>query len=125
MDTHIKSLAVALSLLLVAAPCSADVIGSRPKRAPTRDRVQVARHLERLGIHPGQARSETAGLSARDLEYFASHPGRIVLAGAQDKSDSGFFAGESSIRWYEIVGGIVALGGVIAFVTWKLIDARN
>lgn len=108
-----------LALLLLAAPCAADVIGSRPGGDASRDRARVVQRLENLGLHPGQARAQAAELSARDLEYFAAQPSRIALAGAQEGGGQGeLFSGSSTVLWYEVVGGILMLGGG-AFLIWN------
>lgn len=116
---------VVLSLVLLAAPCSADVIGSRSKRNAAPEKARIVRQMEQLGVHPEQARQTASDLTARDLEYFASNPGRVVLAGQETKSDGGFFAGEASIRWYELVGGLLFLGGVGAFIAYEAIEGRK
>lgn len=114
-----RGLGPILALLLLAAPCAADVIGSRPGGNASRERTQVVRRLESLGLHPVQARSEASELSARDLEYFAAQPARIALAGAQEGGGQGeLLSGSSTVLWYEIVGGVLMLGGG-AFLIWN------
>ena len=114
-----------LSLLMLAAPCRADVIGSRSGGSATRNRAAVERQLQGLGVHPQQARREAAELSARDVAYFAADPGRIVLAGAAQDRKGDMFSGDTSARWYEIVGGVLLAGIVIGVIVFAATQARK
>jgi hypothetical protein len=112
-----KSVAVVLSFLMLAAPACADVIGSRPGGNAKKERAQVQGQLEKLGVHPEAAKRKVSNLSADDVEFFASNPGTIMLAGAQEGGGQGeFFSGSSHVRWYEFVGGAALLVGTIVGV---------
>ncbi|MBI2901932.1 MAG: hypothetical protein HYY17_17255 [Planctomycetes bacterium] len=120
-----KGMGTLLSLLMVVSPCAADVIGSRPAGSAPRDREKVERQLENLGVHPRQARQEAADLSARDLAYFAGNPGRIALAGTAQDRKGDMFSGDTSARWYEIVGGIVFGAIVLGVIVFAAVQARK
>lgn len=112
-----KSIAAVLAFLMVATPAFADIIGSRRGARSGKDKAQVVKKLESIGVHPAQAQRDAAQMSSTDLEFFASNPNRIVMAGAQEGGGQGeFFSGSAEVHWYEFAIGAATLGGAIAAI---------
>lgn len=113
-----KSVAAVLSFLMIATPAFADVMGSRRSARAEKDRAVVVKKLESLGVHPEEAKREAAEMSSRDLEFFASSPKRLVMAGAQEGGGQGeFFSGSAEVHWYEwAIGAGVLVGTVLGIV---------
>ncbi len=108
------SLIVLMAFAVFATPLYADVIPSRRAKAPT-DGAKVAERVATLGVQPAAAKSETVELTASDRAFFAAHPERVQVVGAQQD----MFSGESNNLWFEtIVGGFwLAIGvGLIAYM---------
>jgi len=110
-----RGIVAAMALAIFAVPTWGDVIGSRTAKASKKSKATVTARLHALGVHPVEAQKQVRDLHSRDLEYFASDPSRIVLAGAQGQE---FFSGSSETMWYEFVIGVGAFllpAGIIGF----------
>jgi hypothetical protein len=100
-------LVVALAVVgIFSAPLYADVIPSR--RPSTSDAPQkVQSRLMELGMSKDAALSQSQELTDTETAYFAHHPDRIQIVGQEP------FGGQTDLLWWEWVGGLLAIAGVV------------
>jgi len=116
-----------MGLFVCAGGAWADVIPSRsPARQQASYRSTVKQKLARLGLPATDIDRQVADLSGKDLSYFAEHPRRIVLAGAQDdgEEDEDPYREKMTIGKF-ILGTLAIAGGVAAIVVPIVLDHRK
>lgn len=91
-------------------PLSADVVPPR-KAGVDPEAERILHVLASAGTPSDSAVSSLQCLTASELEYFASDPQRVQVAGAQQD----FMSGQSINLWYESVGGAVFLAAGVGF----------
>ncbi|MBI4563687.1 MAG: hypothetical protein HY716_03210 [Planctomycetes bacterium] len=99
-----RSLLVILVFAVFAAPLCADVVPARRIVAEA-EAAQVADRLASLGVAARTAAERVESLTAAEIEFFASAPRSVQVAGAEQD----FFTGQSVNLWYESLGGAFML----------------
>jgi hypothetical protein len=108
------SLVVLVAFAVFATPLYADVIPSKRAQGAA-DQARVGDRVSSLGGDTAQAKASAADLTSKDGAFFASHPERVQVVGAQQD----MFSGESNNLWFETIlgaGWLVAGVGIIAYM---------
>ncbi len=108
-----RSIIVVLMFAVLATPLWADVLPVR-RAAATADASRVTERVTAMGVKDAPA--HVAALTESDRAYFASHPERVQVVGAQDD----FFSGSSQNLWYETLAGAGMLAVGMAAI-WLMV----
>jgi hypothetical protein len=119
---------VGLSRLLVALavagflthPIYADVIPTRRAGDTGDSSKKVESRLVQLGLDADAAKEQVKNLSDDQTKYFAAETDRIKLLGQGEN-----WGGQSDNLWWEWLFGILALGGVAAFIAIEVSNNYN
>ncbi|MBI2932934.1 MAG: hypothetical protein HYY16_14920 [Planctomycetes bacterium] len=109
------ALVVLMTMSVFAAPLYADVLPSR-RPVKTDDTAQVARQIVALGVDGVDARAQAEALTSSETAFFAEHPARIQVVGAQED----IFSGESDNLWYESLIGLGVLGAGLGTIGYMI-----
>ena len=108
----ISRLLVAFAMTgLFAQHLYADVIPTRRTSDTTDASKKIESRLVQLGLTADAAKEQVRNLDVDQTKYFASNLERIQLTGQGEN-----WGGQSDNLWWEWVFGILALGGVAAFI---------
>ena len=112
----VSRLLVALAVSgLLTSPLYADVIPTRRAGDTTDSSKKVESRLVTLGVSAEAAKDQVKNLTDDQTRYFASDLDRIQLVGQGEN-----WGGQSDNLWWEWLFGILALGGVAAFIAIKV-----
>ena len=109
-----RVIVMASVVALLSASVYADVIPATYGEKSD-DRAKVEAKLTEMGLKPQSAHFRAQGMTNEEATYFAGDVHRIQVSGQE------IFAGQTDMMWYEWIGGIVSLGGVIGLI-WFMAD---